>query len=99
MIDMINFPSDSRITSIPLPTKPVRETADNDFTTTLKQAVEQVNQLQNDADTSAQQVVTGELGIHEGMMALTEADLSLRLMLQVRNKVIDAYKEITRMQL
>lgn len=63
----------------------------------LKQAVEAVNDLQQDADTAAERVVSGAMGIHEGMLALSKAEISLRLLLQVRNKVMDAYREISRM--
>jgi flagellar hook-basal body complex protein FliE len=37
------------------------------------------------------------MGIHEGMLAISKADISLRLLLQVRNKVLEAYREISRM--
>ncbi len=63
----------------------------------LKEAIADVNTLQHDADLSMERVAKGTLGIHEGMLAITKADLSLRLLVQVRNKVLDAYKEISRM--
>ena len=63
----------------------------------LKQAVEAVNDLQQAADGATEKVIEGSLGIHEGMLALSKADISLRLLLQVRNKVLDAYREISRM--
>ncbi len=70
---------------------------DKSFSQRLKDAVLEVNENQISADEMAQQVVKGELGIHEGMLAFTEADLSLRALLQVRTKVMDAYREIMRM--
>ena len=36
--------------------------------------------------------------LHQVVAALSEADLSFRLMMQVRNKLVEAYKEIIRMQ-
>ena len=63
----------------------------------LKQAVEAVNDQQLDADSATEQVIQGTMGIHEGMLAVSKADISLRLLLQVRNKVMEAYREITRM--
>lgn len=72
----------------------VRETG---FGDRLKQAISEVNELQQDADQAMEDVTLGKLGIHEGMLALTEADLSLRLLVQVRTKILDAYKEISRM--
>jgi flagellar hook-basal body complex protein FliE len=42
-------------------------------------------------------VVKGELGIHEGMISISEADISLRYLVQVRAKVMAAYNEIIKM--
>ncbi len=71
---------------------------DSSFAKRVKAAIEDVNLKQQQADTAIEQVINGELGIHEGMMALGKADTSLRLLTQVRGKVMDAYKEIIRMQ-
>lgn len=68
------------------------------FQDRLNKAVGQVNISQNVADDASQAVTRGELGVHEGMMALQEADLSLRFLNQVRSKVLTAYQEIMRMQ-
>jgi len=68
------------------------------FSETLRQAVSEVNKDQQEADRAVYQVLNREIGIHEGMMKIQEADLSLRLFLQVRTKVMDAYREIMRMQ-
>ncbi|MCF8107127.1 MAG: flagellar hook-basal body complex protein FliE [Desulfohalobiaceae bacterium] len=40
----------------------------------------------------------GKADLHEVMIAMEKADISLRLLVQVRNKAVDAYKEIMRMQ-
>lgn len=71
--------------------------AGDGFSERLKDSIKEVNRLQNVADESAEKVVTGKLGVHEGMIALQEADVSLRLLLQVRSKVMAAYQEIIRM--
>ncbi|MFZ5568759.1 MAG: flagellar hook-basal body complex protein FliE [Thermodesulfobacteriota bacterium] len=68
------------------------------FAQRLKDAVQEVNQEQISADQAVHQVVEGRLGIHEGMLRVQEADLSFRFFLQVRAKVIDAYREIMRLQ-
>jgi flagellar hook-basal body complex protein FliE len=70
---------------------------DKGFAHRLKKAVEEVNRLQFSSDDAIQQVTKGSMGIHEGMIAIGKADISLRLLLQVRNKVVDAYREISRM--
>ena len=63
----------------------------------LKDAISNVNKLHHEADAAMEQVAKGELGVHEGMLAISKADLSLRLLVQVRTKVLDAYREISRM--
>ena len=69
------------------------------FAEKLTNAIKDVNQLQKVADESTEKVEKGTLGIHEGMIALQEADTSLRLFLQVRSKVLSAYQEIMRIQI
>ena len=65
----------------------------------LKQAVSEINQLQNSADKAITGVQLGQSGsIHEAMIALEKADISFRAMMQVRNKILEAYQEIMRMQ-
>lgn len=69
------------------------------FTDLLKQALEKTNESQVQADTAVKEMVAGRnKNIHETMLAVERADSSLKLMMQVRNKVLDAYREIMRMQ-
>lgn len=69
------------------------------FAEALSSTLAEVNQAQLAADDAAQQVAAGETkNLHDAMIKLEEADLSLRLMVQVRNKAVEAYQEIMRMQ-
>ncbi len=69
------------------------------FADTLKDAVGTVNQLQKDSDKQAQMLATGKTtNIPEVMMAAEKADIAVRMMVQVRNKIIDAYNEVMKMQ-
>ena len=69
------------------------------FSETLRSSVEKVNEAQVQADTAIKELVSGRTkNIHETMLAVEKADASLKLMMQVRNKVLDAYREIMRMQ-
>lgn len=69
------------------------------FAETLKDAVQDVNQTQKDADVQMQKLATGKAeSISDVMIAQEKADIALRLMLQVRNKIIDAYQEVMKMQ-
>ena len=69
------------------------------FAKALEDSLEKVNTYQTQADTSIKELVAGRTkNIHETMLAVERADSSLKLMMQVRNKILDAYKEIMRMQ-
>jgi flagellar hook-basal body complex protein FliE len=69
------------------------------FATLLQQSLERVNGLQHEADTAARAFALGQApSVHDTMIAMEKADLSLRLTTKVRNKVVEAYQEIMRMQ-
>lgn len=68
------------------------------FVQRMKEAVSDVNDRQHIADDAVQSVIKGEMGIHEGMLALGRASTSLKVLAQVRNKAMTAYNEIMRMQ-
>ena len=92
-----------RITQLPgfkpaLPeTNPVAGGADNGFGATLKQFIGDVNEMQVTADLKTKQFATGEIkDIHEVMAATEEASISLMLLLEIRNKALDGYKELMR---
>jgi flagellar hook-basal body complex protein FliE len=65
------------------------------FENTLKQ----VNATQKESEALTNQLITGEVkDIHQVMIASQKASISLQLTTQVRNKVIESYQEIMRMQ-
>jgi len=71
----------------------------NSFSDMLKTTIDEVNQHQSEADTAIRELIAGRTkNIHETMLAVERAELSLKLMTQVRNKIVDAYKEVMRMQ-
>lgn len=58
-------------------------------------AIDQVNAMQVDADQSVEQLLTGgDVNPAEVLTAVQKADLSFRMMLQVRNKLVQALQEI-----
>ena len=84
--------------------KPAGEAKDDkkapNFTDNLFEALGEVNQLQVQADQATEDLLTGDLdNIHQVMIKTEEARLSLQLTGQVVNKVLDAYQEISRMQI
>lgn len=73
--------------------------ANKSFADTLKDAVGQVNTLQKESDKQGQALATGQTtDIPQVMMAAEKADIALRMMVQVRNKIIQAYEDVMKMQ-
>ena len=69
------------------------------FGQVLKQSLNDVNKLQNEADQAIDALATGQQqDIHNTMIAMEKADVAFRLIMQIRNKVITAYETIMRMQ-
>lgn len=69
------------------------------FADTLKEAISNVNELQKDSDTKVQQLATGKTDdVASVMISAEKAEIALRAMVQVRNKIIDAYQDIMKMQ-
>jgi flagellar hook-basal body complex protein FliE len=65
----------------------------------LQKSMEGVEKMQQTAESAAAKLVTGESkDIHGTMIAMQKANISMSLMLEVRNKIISAYDEIKRMQ-
>ncbi len=66
----------------------------------MRDALNQVNQKQLEANEATHKLMTGEIeDLHQVMIATEQARLSLQLTTQVTNKVIEAYREISRMQI
>lgn len=69
------------------------------FTELLSESLDKANEIQLQADRAAKELAAGRnKNIHETMLLMEKADMSLRLVMQVRNKIIEAYREIMRMQ-
>ncbi len=74
-------------------------TSGKSFAETLQEAVSNVNEMQLKAEKGAQDLATGRTDNVADVMIMTEkADIALKLMMQVRNKIIDAYQEVMKMQ-
>ncbi|TZE83358.1 flagellar hook-basal body complex protein FliE [Calorimonas adulescens] len=73
--------------------------SDNSFADILKDAVKKVNELQNKALDSDLRLSMGDAGqLHDVMIDSVKADLALELTIAIRNKALEAYQEIMRMQ-
>lgn len=73
--------------------------AGGDFASTLRDAVSEMGNLSSQAETKVASVLEGNgTDVHTALIAVEKADLSFQLMMQVRNKIVSAYQEISRMQ-
>ena len=71
-----------------------------EFMKTLEDAMTQVGQLQNDADTRVGQLLNGNgQDVHSALIAVEKASLAFDMMVQVRNKLVESYQELMRMQI
>ncbi|MBU1196468.1 MAG: flagellar hook-basal body complex protein FliE [Proteobacteria bacterium] len=87
---------------ISLNTEPLQDRINRrspEFFQRIEAAIKDVNTKQHIADDSIEKVILGEMGLHEGMMAIGKADTTLKVFAQVRNKVMSAYNEVMRMQI
>lgn len=65
----------------------------------LEKAIDTTNEMQVQSDQAIKELVAGKAkNVHETMLTIERADVALKLMMQVRNKVLDAYREVMRMQ-
>jgi flagellar hook-basal body complex protein FliE len=72
----------------------------NNFGNILKDEINKVNELQVRSDEANQQLIAGESeDMHSVLLATEEARLALEMAVQIRNKLIESYQEINRMQL
>ena len=69
------------------------------FKDSFNNYVSEVNDLQVKAGESIENFATGKVeNVHEVMIAMSKAEVSFKFMMETRNKLVDAYKEIMRMQ-
>jgi len=70
-----------------------------DFLSTLQDSMDAVDGAQNAAESQVAQLLSGKgADLHTAMIAVEKADLSFQLMMQVRNKIVQAYQQISNMQ-
>ncbi len=81
------------------PAAPVTSADNSDFASMLKQSIESVNEMQQTAGKLSRDFEIGDTNVSlaEVMIASQKADVSFQAMLQVRNKLVDAYKDVMNM--
>lgn len=99
-VNFIKTPQGREATPLPAPEPQVADkTAGGGFDKMVGQALERVDSELRQADLAVNEFVRGKLDIQQMALSLERADLSLRLLTRVRNRVIDAYREISRMNI
>ena len=80
--------------------KNLNESDKVNFTDVLNNAVNKVNDSQVKANNDIEALIKGDdITTHEVMLSTQEAQISMQLMLEMRNKLYDAYKELSSVQL
>jgi flagellar hook-basal body complex protein FliE len=74
------------------------QTTGGSFGNLLKEAIQQVNDVEKGSQGELQKYLSNESDLHSVMIALEKADLSFQTMMQVRNKIVQAYQEIMKTQ-
>jgi len=70
------------------------------FADSLKSAINEVNDIQQESEKAIADLATGQVkDLHQAALAIGKAETSMKLMLEIRNKALNAYKEIGRTQL
>lgn len=96
MVGQIN--PNLQVPEIRVPQKPQRGVEGPSFGEVLKDAITAVNEVQKQSDLQIQKLMSGESqDLHETLIAVQKADLTFQTMMQVRNKILQAYTEIMRM--
>ncbi|MEA3359334.1 MAG: flagellar hook-basal body complex protein FliE [Thermodesulfobacteriota bacterium] len=78
--------------------KKVNSKGTPDFSKIIKGAINNVNKLESDANKSVAGLLQGKANISEAMIALQKVDISMRYLMAIRNKAMQAYREIIHMQ-
>lgn len=92
------------VNQLSLPLQPAvtgtkQEDGSGSFAGVLDNALKKLNDTQVKADQLALELITGEIqDVHQVTVAMTEAKIAMQLAVEVRNKAIEAYQEISRMQ-
>ena len=78
----------------------VKPTGGSAFAEQLKSALGEVNDIQKEREVAEADIATGQVkNLHQAAIAIDKAELNMKLMLEIRNKALNAYKELGRTQL
>ncbi|CEN27154.1 flagellar hook-basal body complex protein FliE [Paraclostridium sordellii] len=73
---------------------------ESSFSDVIKSAIDKVNDMQVDSNNKVKSLIKGgDVSMHDVMVSAQEAQMSMQLMIEVRNKVYEAYQDLNRVQL
>src|SRR5438876_1103353 len=100
MSDFAIYNNLPRIMPAPAGVKPsdAKPGTSDSFGKLLKNAINQVNDVENRSQTELHKFMNNESDLHSVMIALKKTNLSFQIMMQVRNKIVSAYQEIMKTQ-
>src|SRR5215208_4786103 len=99
-VQPLNIPSVSNKPDVPATTEAGNDAKSGGFGQALSQAVTSLNETQNAADDASVRMAAGDpIDLHEVMLARETASLHFQLAVQVRNKLVEAYQDVMRMQI
>jgi flagellar hook-basal body complex protein FliE len=81
---------------LPLGTPGVKE-AGKGFDDLMQEAIGKISQVQSDADKAVQELASGG-DATEAIIAMEKADMNFQVMIEVRNKLLNAYQQVINMQ-
>jgi flagellar hook-basal body complex protein FliE len=81
------------------PRSPAPAEGERSFKEILKQTIDKVAQTQKAADISLEKLIKGEATPDEVLIAFRKAQIAFETLMQIRNKIIDAFEEIQRMRI
>jgi len=76
-----------------------RQPAGGDFQSYIRKCIDEANQLQQEADLAVRDLTTGKLeNVHQAVISMEKAEVSFRLMVEARNRIVRAYEEVMKLQ-
>lgn len=90
----------SILNSVSIPKTLDESSKETSFSEVISDAINKVNESQINADGKVEALIKGEdVSMHDVMLSMQESQISMQLLIEVRNKIVEAYQEINRVQL
>jgi flagellar hook-basal body complex protein FliE len=99
-MDIVNGISTSSTAELLKQKDKIQNSGNTDFSQKLKSAMNELNELKQESESAAADIATGQVkDLHQAALAINKAETSMKLMLEIRNKALNAYEELARTSL